>query len=46
MSYFSLTVVGIMTIFAVIGIIDNLFLKDKLGLGPEFIKGMEMIGLF
>ena len=44
MSFFSIIVVGIMTAFAVIGIIDNLFLKDKLGLGPEFMKGMEMIG--
>lgn len=44
MSYFSIIVVGIMTAFAVVGIIDNLFLKDKLGLGPEFMKGMEMIG--
>ncbi len=44
MSLFSIIVVGIMTCFAVIGIIDNLFLKDKLGLGPEFMKGMEMIG--
>ena len=44
MSYFSIVVVGIMTAFAVAGIIDNLFLKDKLGLGPEFMKGMEMIG--
>lgn len=44
MSYFSIIVVGIMTAFAVVGIIDNLFLKDKLGLGPEFMKGMDMIG--
>ncbi len=44
MSYFSIIVVGIMTCFAVVGIIDNLFLHDKLGLGPEFMKGMEMIG--
>ncbi len=44
MAYFSIIIVGIMTVFAVSGIIDRLFLKDKLGLGPEFIKGMEMIG--
>ena len=44
MGYFSIAIVGLMTVFAVIGIIDRLFLKDKLGLGPEFIKGMEMIG--
>lgn len=44
MSYFSIVVVGIMTCFSVVGIIDNLFLKDKLGLGSEFMKGMEMIG--
>lgn len=44
MSYFSIIVVGIMAVFAVIGIIDNLFLKNRLGLGPEFVKGIEMIG--
>ncbi|MBR2842485.1 MAG: ethanolamine utilization protein EutH [Lachnospiraceae bacterium] len=44
MLYFSTIVISIMTAFAVAGIIDNLFLKDKLGLGPEFMKGMEMIG--
>lgn len=44
MSYFSIIVVSIMVLFAITGIIDNLFLKDKLGLGPEFMKGMEMIG--
>ena len=44
MALFSIIVVGIMTLFAVIGIIDSLFLKDRLGLGPEFMKGMEMIG--
>ncbi|NLC40094.1 MAG: ethanolamine utilization protein EutH [Clostridiaceae bacterium] len=44
MGYFSIAIVGLMTVFAVIGIIDRLFLKDKLGLGPEFMKGMEMIG--
>ncbi len=44
MSFFSLAVVGLMTVFAVLGIADRLFLKDKLGLGPEFVKGMEMIG--
>lgn len=44
MAYFSIIVVGIMTCFAIAGIVDNLFLKDKLGLGPEFIKGIKMIG--
>lgn len=44
MTYFSIAVVGIMTLFAVIAIVDNLFLKDRLGLGPEFMKGMETIG--
>ena len=43
-SIFSTVVVGIMTAFAVLGIVDNLFCKDRLGLGPEFMKGMEMIG--
>lgn len=44
MNYFSIIVVGIMAAFAVAGIVDNLFLKDRLGIGPEFTKGMEMIG--
>ena len=44
MQYFSVIVVGVMTIFAIIGIIDSLFLKDKLGLGTEFRRGIEMIG--
>ena len=44
MTYFSIIVVGIMACFAVLAIVDNLFLKDRLGLGPEFMKGMEMIG--
>ena len=44
MTYFSIVVVGIMACFAVLAIVDNLFLKDRLGLGPEFMKGMEMIG--
>ena len=44
MAYFSTAVVGIMTVFALAGIIDSLFLKGKLGLGAEFQKGIEMIG--
>lgn len=44
MQYFSTVVVGIMTIFALVGIVDSLFLKNKLGLGSEFQRGMEMIG--
>lgn len=44
MQYFSTVVVGIMTLFALIGIIDSLFLKNKLGLGEEFNRGIEMIG--
>lgn len=44
MKYFSIIVVAIMVIFAIIGIIDTVFLKDKLGYGAEFKKGMEMIG--
>lgn len=44
MSFFSILVVAIMTCFAIAGIIDNVFLNNKLGLGEEFMKGMEMIG--
>lgn len=33
-----------MTVFALLGIFDSLFLKNRLGLGTEFQKGMEMIG--
>lgn len=44
MAYFSTAVVAVMTIFALLGIIDGLFLKNRLGLGPEFQKGFEMIG--
>lgn len=38
MKYFSIIVVAIMVIFAIIGIIDTVFLKDKLGYGAEFKK--------
>ncbi len=44
MQYFSTIVVGIMTVFALVGIIDMLFLKNRLGLGAEFQRGIEMIG--
>ncbi len=44
MKYFSTFVVGIMTLFALAGIIDNVFLKNKWGLGKEFQRGIEMIG--
>lgn len=44
MQYFSTAVVGIMTLFALAGIIDSLFLKNRLGLGAEFQRGIEMIG--
>ena len=44
MNYFSIFVVSIIALFAIIGIIDNVFLNNKLGLGPEFLNGMEMIG--
>lgn len=44
MEYFSICVVGVMTVFALAGIIDSLFLKNRLGLGAEFQKGIEMIG--
>lgn len=44
MSLFSIIVVAIMAIFAVLGIVDNLFFKNKFGLGAEFQKGIELIG--
>ncbi len=44
MEWFSIIVVAIMVCFSIAGIVDTLFLKDKLGLGPEFKKGFEMIG--
>jgi ethanolamine transporter len=44
MVYFSIVVVAIMVVFALGGIIDTAFLKDKWGLGPEFRKGIEIIG--
>lgn len=44
MQWFSIVVVAIMVCFSVVGIVDTLFCKDKLGLGPEFKKGLEMIG--
>ena len=44
MQYFSVVVVGIMTVFAIVGILDSLFLKDKLGLGAEFrIHAVEAV---
>lgn len=42
--YFSIIVVGLMVVFSLIGIIDNLFFKNKYGVGEEFQKGIEMIG--
>lgn len=44
MLYFSIVIVGIMVCFSLVGIVDSLFLKDKLGLAPEFKKGFELIG--
>ena len=44
MALFSVIVVSIMSLFSIIAIIDNVFLKDKLELGPKFMEGMEMIG--
>jgi ethanolamine transporter len=44
MAIFSTAVVAVMVVFAVVGIIDTLFLKDRLGLGTEFRKGIEMVG--
>ncbi len=44
MQYFSTVIVGIMTLFALAGIIDSVFLKNRLGLGAEFQRGIEMIG--
>ena len=44
MELFSIIIVAVMTVFAVLGILDNVFFKNKYGLGEEFMKGMEMIG--
>lgn len=44
MQWFSIIVVAIMVCFALVGIVDLAFLKNKLGLGEEFKKGIEMIG--
>jgi len=44
MNLFSIIVVSIMTFFSVVAIVDSLFLKNRFGLGSEFIKGIEMIG--
>ncbi len=44
MAWFSIVVVAIMVCFSIVGIVDSVFCKDKLGLGPEFRKGIEMIG--
>lgn len=44
MSYVSIIIVGIMVIFALVGIIDKLFFNDKYGYGSEFQRGLEMIG--
>lgn len=44
MEYFSIAVVALMTVFALLGIADSLLFKGKLGLFVEFQKGIEMIG--
>lgn len=44
MIYFSISIIAIMTVFALIGLVDLTFLKNKLGLGKEFKKGFELIG--
>ena len=44
MAFFSIAVVALMTIFALLGIFDILVMKNKLGLGEEFQKGIDMIG--
>lgn len=44
MEWFSIIVVAIMVCFAVVGIIDLAFCHNKMGLGEEFKKGIEMIG--
>ncbi len=44
MQWFSIAVVAIMACFAIFGLIDNLFLKNRIGVGKEFTKGFEMIG--
>ena len=44
MKIFSVCIVGLMTVFALIGIVDLLFNKCRWGLGDEFKRGIEMIG--
>lgn len=44
MIWFSIVVISIMTAFAIFGMIDLLFLKNKYGVGEEFKKGIELIG--
>lgn len=44
MAYFSIGVVALMAVFALVGAFDKVFLKNRLGLGGEFQNGIEMIG--
>lgn len=44
MQWVSIVIVAIMVCFSIVGIVDTVFCKDKLGLGPEFKKGIELIG--
>jgi ethanolamine transporter len=41
---FSIVIVAVMVSFALAGIVDLAFLKNKWGLGPEFQRGIELIG--
>lgn len=44
MQYISLTIICILVLFSIIGVIDKVFFKDKLGYGKEFEKGINTIG--
>lgn len=44
MAFFSIAVVALMTVFALLGIADSVFFKGRLRLASEFQKGMELIG--
>lgn len=44
MKYISTAIVSIMIVFSIYGIIDNIFLNGRKGVGQEFNKGIGMFG--
>lgn len=44
MKLISIIIISIIIIFAILGIIDNLFLNGRIGLGDQFNKGIKMFG--